>query len=140
MPQITSRRTAASGAQRLLIAPSFGSFSVAVPATRNCVFSVGERTDRIELTSIVTTLPDAGYRLLKPLTILLEQKDDSVMASFDPANIHMSGDSIKEALNSLLYLIIDIFDAYGEDEQNLSREPARQLSVLRSYMTRLDAD
>ena len=105
-----------------------------LPSRRTLVSKQNNMRPRKAFHLMVTSLPDSGYKLSAPLSIVIEQTSNTAIASFEAANIHMSGDTVREALDNLLSLMLDLFETFSSDETNLGKEPARQLNVLRSYI------
>jgi hypothetical protein len=89
---------------------------------------------------LINSLPDPSYKLTVPVVISVEEMKDGTIASFDAANIHMSGDTTNEAIENVLSLMLDIFEAYSANEAALGKEPRRQLDILQSYIQLLNAD
>lgn len=80
---------------------------------------------------------ETGYNLVKPIIVTARQVDNAFVASFSEANINASGDTVDDAVLNLRCLIADLFDLLREHTlDTLGQESARQLSVLRSYITK----
>jgi hypothetical protein len=74
------------------------------------------------------------HQLTKPIPVTIEENDDDgVIATFDAANISMSGDTLPAALLALSDYIEDIYETYAA-EMHLGPEPMRRLGVLRGYL------
>ncbi len=83
----------------------------------------------------ISVLPDAGYRLLQPIPVLLEQSEEGEwMACFEEANISMSGIEPEDARQALADDIVDAFALFLAEEETLGPEPVQQLAVLRRYL------
>ena len=91
---------------------------------------------KTEQMNIITDLGEAGYRLLKPILIEIQQSEecDSYIASFPSANIYGSGKSLKEAKDNLRSLILDFFDTLSNNETTLGKSPKDELRTLQQYI------
>lgn len=77
-----------------------------------------------------------GYDLIRPIPYRIERMDEGEFrASFDEANIAISGVGRQDAYQSLVAEILDTFDTLTGEEQ-LSPATAAQLDVLRTYIAR----
>ncbi len=91
----------------------------------------GARGERVE----IVALPNTAYRLLQPIQIRLERDEDGEWtASFDAANIGMSGSSPEDARQALAEDIVEAFALFLEEEETLGPGPKEQLAVLRQYI------
>ncbi len=99
----------------------------------------GEHSSPLIQPFLINRLPDSSYKLTAPVVISVEHAQQGFIASFDAANVHMSGDTPREAIENVLCLMIDLFDTFSANEEALGKEPRRQLDVLRSYIQVLDA-
>ena len=83
----------------------------------------------------ITELPDTTHALIKPIPIRLKSVGEGEwMASFDEANIAMSGDTPEEAKELLSYDIIDAVELFHANEESLIPDLKRNLMVLRQYI------
>ncbi len=83
----------------------------------------------------INHLPGEPYRLLKPIPITIQRLGEAdFMASFEMANIAVSGPDIEDAYQSIAMHILDVFDSLIAEEGNLGPEPRRQLQILRTYL------
>lgn len=84
----------------------------------------------------INSLPGEPFNLLKPIPVKIERMDENdFLASFEEANITMPGESDLEAFQNLLGHTLDVFEALSNEETSLGPEPARQLKVLRKYLS-----
>ena len=83
----------------------------------------------------IYSLPGEPYRLLKPIPVKKERVgDNEILASFEEANIAISGESEEEAFQDLVGHILDVFEALRAEETRLGPGPARQMRVLNEYL------
>jgi hypothetical protein len=83
----------------------------------------------------LTTLAPEPYELIKPIHIVVQPVEDEFVATFFDANINSSGTTQQEAVANLRELLLDIFDTLSEEAPDqLGKEPARQLAVLREFI------
>ena len=83
----------------------------------------------------IAELPDAAHVLLKPIPIRLKSVGEGEwMASFDEANIAMTGDTPEEAKELLSYDIIDAMELFHANEESLIPDLKQNLMVLRQYI------
>lgn len=79
----------------------------------------------------------AGYSVIKPIAVKVEQTDGSFVASFVAANVNASGETWDEAVLNLKSLLVDKFDMLlSHKSSTLGPAPKRQLSVLQSFIRR----
>lgn len=106
------------------------------------VADLSERISRLEsatssspLRVAIASFAPEPYSLLRPIEVLVEQVDDSFVASFFDANISASGDNQQEAFDNLKSFVLDIYDSLlAESPERLGPEPKRQLAVLESFL------
>jgi|BarGraNGADG00312_1021997.scaffolds.fasta_scaffold50502_2 hypothetical protein len=95
----------------------------------SCWYDEGTESD------VIDSLED-GYVVLHPIPVKIRHLDDATyVASFEEANIAISGWNRQDAYQSLFAEILDTFDALV-DEPQLSQHAAAQLRVLRSYLAK----
>jgi hypothetical protein len=83
----------------------------------------------------ITSFSPEPFALVRPIEVMVEQVDDSYVASFFDANISASGDNQQEAFDNLRSLILDTYDSLlAEPSERLGPEPRRQLAVLESFL------
>lgn len=83
----------------------------------------------------INSLPGEPYTLLQPIPVKIERiEDNDSLASFEEANIAMSGETEQEAFQNLVAAVLDSFEDFSGEEASLGPEPARQLRVLRRYL------
>lgn len=113
-------------------------FSESVPASSSlpCNYSSKLPEDDLdEITAYITVLPDATHALLEPIPIQLKPVGNGEwMASFDEANIAMTGDTPEEAKKLLAYNIIDAVQLFHSQEKVLIPDLQQSLMVLRHYI------
>lgn len=79
--------------------------------------------------------PGIGYDILRPIPIVVEQNEDSFVASFVAANLHASGESISEAFDNLKSYIGDVFEELSQiGRARLGPGPRRELAILEQYV------
>ncbi len=79
---------------------------------------------------------EAGYTVLKPIPYEIKSEQDrSFMASFDEANIAITGADRQDAYQSLVAEILDTYDAL-EEEAALPPAAAAQFALLRAYVVK----
>ena len=85
----------------------------------------------------LSSLPDARYKLIEPIPVHIEQQsDDSWTASFEEANISMSGTSLEDAKQALADDIGYALDLLLSERDTLSPVLQHQLAVLERYVRR----
>lgn len=84
----------------------------------------------------ITTLAPEPYRLRQEIVAVVEQVEDSFVATHFDANLSASGDTREEAIQNLKTLLVEIFeDLSSEEPERLGKEPSRQLAVLRELLS-----
>ena len=84
---------------------------------------------------LISSIPSEPYILLRSISVKIKRiEDNDFLASFEEANISMSGETEQEALQNLIAHILDVFEIFSEEESSLGPEPARQLRVLKQYI------
>lgn len=87
-----------------------------------------------DLSTVIHSLQEPGLFLKRPISIVLEiRAEDEVIATFEEANIMMSGDDVRDALQGLKDEIVATYKLY-KSEARLGPEPARRLKVLESFV------
>ena len=79
---------------------------------------------------------EAGYRILQSIPVELRRVESGDFeASFQEANIAMSGSDSSDALQALAAEILETFDVLVR-EQNLGPDAAEQRQILRTHIAR----
>jgi hypothetical protein len=90
---------------------------------------------RTHVQTLINSFPGERYTLLKPIPVKIERiGENDWVASFEDANLGMSGESQQEAFQNLIADILDTFETFGREEHNLGPEPSRQMAILREYI------
>jgi hypothetical protein len=82
----------------------------------------------------IRAFEDASYAVMEPIPIQYERGRMGYTASFEEANIAISGMSKFEAYHALEVEIMDAFDDWSADESALGRAPRQQLAVLKRFI------
>jgi predicted RNase H-like HicB family nuclease len=77
------------------------------------------------------------YELIKPFHVVLESSDAEFIATFFDANVSASGETEMDALANLKDMILAVFEAL-QLEKDLGPGPAKQLSVLKQFIKKVD--
>ncbi|HLW70220.1 MAG TPA: hypothetical protein VKS22_06320 [Candidatus Binataceae bacterium] len=85
---------------------------------------------------IIESLEDGGYVLLQPIRFQYKRAGFGYIASFDEANIAISGITKQDARQALEIEILDAFDDWIADETALGAELKKQLVVLKKHVRR----
>lgn len=80
--------------------------------------------------SVIPSLGSEPYRLLAPLPVVVQRTDEGYMAGFVAGNVWATGESEAEALEELSSLILDTYEALGEDRERLGAATAREFAAL----------
>ena len=72
--------------------------------------------------------------VLRPINVVLTEKDGDVIAEFEEANIAVSEDSVTKALVWLKSSIVDLFKTYNESRDILGPFAEQQLNTLERYV------
>ena len=104
---------------------------VVIPRTKivNTVFNSSSQENLVVYIGYI----GKDFNLKRGIPIELTGSDGDWLASFLDANIAMSGDSPSDALHAVKSEIEDAYRIY-RSESKLGPEPARQLSILESYI------
>jgi hypothetical protein len=113
-----------------LFNPSVGSlFTVTVGGTSEIPLYGSPKFDYIDRIE--------GYTIRRPIPVKYEVASDTdVEASFEDANIAISGNSRQDAYQALIEEILTAFDDWSADESALGPGPRKQLAVLRNYIAK----
>jgi hypothetical protein len=85
----------------------------------------------------IKSLPTDEYELIQPIPVTIEKTEaKEYLARFDEANIGMTGETSSEAMENLIFDVLDSFTLFLEEEKSLGPEPARELNVLKRYLIR----
>lgn len=82
----------------------------------------------------IATLAPEPYELARPLAFVIEPTGDEYTASLVEANLATAGETEFDAVEALKSLMLDVYESL-ERTPNLGPAPARQLAVLRSFLT-----
>ncbi|MEK6300293.1 MAG: hypothetical protein AABO41_06195 [Acidobacteriota bacterium] len=84
--------------------------------------------------------PNSAYQVLRLIPVVVEMDEGCIVASFNEANIHASGDTINQAVANLRSYIGDVFDEFSElGADALGPGPKREFATLQSYIRRRNA-
>jgi hypothetical protein len=75
-----------------------------------------------------------SLELYRPISAVVQQEDETFVASFLDANINASGESQLDAVEELKEAIVARFLLFSSKEAVLGEEPRRQLAVLRQFI------
>ena len=79
----------------------------------------------------------APYQIVKDIPVkVIREGDIDYIATFEDANISIGGTSYRDAYQSLICELLDVFDRFTEERSNLGPEPSRQLKVLAQYIVK----
>ena len=83
----------------------------------------------------IMALPDSKFRLKEPIPVRLEGSvEEGWIASFDEANIAISGDTVADATDALAENIIFAMELHISEEENLNDHLRGVLAALRQYI------
>ena len=86
----------------------------------------------------IDQFPGESYALRRPIPVAIQRLEaDDFVASFEEANLAVSGETSQEAFQNLAIEILNLFEIFSEEESNLGPEPTRQLKVLKQYLARV---
>ncbi len=92
---------------------------------------------RVAIPATINTLAHFGLKVKKPIPVVIEGDGEDFIASFLDANVSASGDNVQEAFQNLCDILAaeyTLFESLPDDR--LGREPKRQFSVLREFVSR----
>lgn len=96
---------------------------------------VNDSNDYNDFDDAIYQLPDAKHTLIQPIPVRLNHVGGGEwIASFEEANIAMSGDNPEEAKESLAYDIMYAMELFYAEEEALSPNLKQELKVLRQYI------
>jgi hypothetical protein len=82
---------------------------------------------------------DEPYRLIRDFRGKTTQNGPTeFIAEIEEANLAATGKTPVEAINSLVFELLDAFDYLSANESRLGPEPARQLTYLRDRIAKTD--
>lgn len=85
----------------------------------------------------IRNFPGEPYAVRSPIPVSIERIDEGdYLASFEEANIASPGITFQEAYQNLAIELLNIFEKFTEEKNNLGPEPTRQLNILRRYLVR----
>ncbi len=82
---------------------------------------------------VLTTLKDTTKRLLRPITVHIEEIGGSFVATMTEASISTSGETRQEVLQNLGSYIAEVLDILLAERGNLGPGPYQQLLALGRY-------
>ena len=87
----------------------------------------------------IMSLHPEPYKIIQTINAVVRLVDDEYTATFFDANISTTGDTDMEAIANLKDLIAGTFDMLSaHDSDRLAPGPERQLSVLETYIKKVD--
>ena len=87
----------------------------------------------------IMSLHPEPYKIIQTINAVVRLVDDEYTATFFDANISTTGDTDMEAIANLKDLIAGTFDMLSAHESDrLAPGPERQLSVLETYIKKVD--
>lgn len=110
------------------------------PAEDHVIFGEFEDTTQLKspqgiIKTFIDSLPGEPYTLRRPIPVKIETVgDEDYLASFDEANIAISGETYQEAFQNLVAEVLNSFENFIREETNLGPEPSRQLKILKRYL------
>jgi hypothetical protein len=110
-----------------------GTFWTGVVSSVKASIEIVEPSEVASLT--IEDSSDLPYRILRPIPVIIEKDDDCVIASFNEANIHASGDDASNAMTNLKSYIGDVFEEFLQiGRERLGPGPRRELAILEQYV------
>jgi len=84
----------------------------------------------------VTEFPNEPYILMNPIVVSVTQNTlEDFTASFDEANIAMSGETLEDAIGNLLAHILDVYEMLvSHPAESLAHGPKEQLATFKKYL------
>jgi hypothetical protein len=80
---------------------------------------------------------DEAYRITQAIPVKVTKNSDlEYTATFDQANLSISGTGYRDAFQALIYEILDVFDRFSADVDLLGPEPRRQLDILKAHLVK----
>ncbi len=83
----------------------------------------------------IQSLEPAPLAIIKPILAVVQQEDETFIASFFDANINASGETQLDAVEMLRDMIASTFRLLTKKETILGEGPQKQLAVLRQFVT-----
>ena len=84
---------------------------------------------------VIETLPESKFRLQFPIPVRLDGDiDEGWVASFDEANIAISGDTVADAMEALAENIVFAMELHIAEEDKLNEHFRGVLATLRRYI------
>jgi hypothetical protein len=78
------------------------------------------------------------YQMIERIPVKVTREGDvDFIATFEEANISIGGTSYRDAYQSLICEVLDLFDHFTANRQNLGPEPLRQLDLLSEYIVKV---
>jgi|SRR5579863_1427843 len=90
----------------------------------------GSRPDRI----LLGTLSDFGFRVVKPIEVLLETREDAVIASWQEVEEFGTGLSVSSATTELGRTIAELYRTLQSDSGNLGPDLQRVWHLLQEFV------
>jgi hypothetical protein len=84
--------------------------------------------------TLIGEFPGEPYVTHRPISVCLDWIGTGFMASWTAANIASTGESAQQAVESLAAEILDTYELYAAEPDNLGPEAARQFALLKQYI------
>jgi hypothetical protein len=84
--------------------------------------------------TVLTRLRDSRFTVHKPLPVVIEYvADDEYIATFEPGEISIAGESVRDAIEALQSELAALYVAFSR-EVVLGPLPSKRLAILREYI------
>jgi hypothetical protein len=90
----------------------------------------GSRPERI----LLGTLSDLGFRVVKPIEVLLETREDAVIASWQMVDEFGTGTSVSSAATDLGRTVAELYRTLQSDSTNLGPDLRRVWQQLQEFV------
>ncbi len=86
------------------------------------------------ITVTITTLAPEPYQLKRDIPVLVQQDEDSYIATFVDANINASGDTLSQAVDNLKDMMVALLRRFSQEKNKLGKWPTKQLAILQDFI------
>ncbi len=82
----------------------------------------------------IGTLSDQGFRVVKPITLDVETRDDSVVATWAEIDEFGAGPSTSDAIEELGRTVAELYRSLQVEQENLGPDLHRVWDILREFV------
>ena len=92
------------------------------------------RKEPVQVLVLLDSLDPRPFHVVRPIRVHVVNSADGAIASFWEANIHSSGETVSDALDSLKNLVADTYEMLSEHRNVLGPAPSKEFAALQRFV------